>query len=425
MDILLSDPEILKKMAEIAKKEKEEKKNYNNNNNINNNNINSNNINSNNKIDKYSFKQTLHQIKLQTDNIKEEDISNKVNNILNQEQPSKSLKDILNDELNKQDKWKLRFAQKKKLLSKKVNIINEGEINFSKSQSGDIINVTNLNSDDFQKYITKEKENKNEEIIKEENTKEEIKDENKNEEIIKDDKKNKEIIKKQNEIIDNKNENNIKEIDEINTNKKENQIESEKEKTEDVKKIEADENIKNTINQKLKSLDNLINENPEKEDEKNKEKPIQFSLDNIPPKFQNSYLKINNKINQYIDDFNTFFYKDIFENFFLKLKRLVDEKYNKYIEISTTYHSQIKEFEYLCEDETNEDKKNDILFTIDSLKEEQQHEIGKIEDYYNGVISAKIKEFKLTSCKTNPGLELMEEKLKLDIYTIINEIFYK
>ncbi len=415
MDILLSDPEILKKMVEITKKEKEEKKNYNNNNNINNNNINSNNINSNNKIDKYSFKQTLHQIKLQTDNIKEEDISNKVNNILNQEQPSKSLKDILNDELNKQDKWKLRFAQKKKLLSKKVNIINEGEINFSKSQSGDIINVTNLNSDDFQKYITKEKENKNEEIIKEENTKEEIKDENKNEEII----------KQQNEIIENKNENNMKEIDEINTNKKEVQIESKKEKVDDVKKIEADENIKNTINEKLKHLDNLINENPENEDEINKEETIQFSLENIPPKFQNTYLRINNKINQYIDDFNTFFYKDIFENFFLKLKRLVDEKYNKYIEISTTYHSQIKEFEYLCEDETNEDKKKDILFTIDSLKEEQKHEISKNEDYYNGVISAKIKEFKLTSCKTNPGLELMEEKLKLDIYTIINEIFYK
>ena len=165
--------------------------------------------------------------------------------------------------------------------------------------------------------------------------------------------------------------------------------------------------------------------NPENDDEINKEETIQFSLENIPPKFQNTYLRINNKINQYIDDFNTFFYKDIFENFFLKLKRLVDEKYKKYIEISSLYHSQIKEFEFLCEDETNEDKKKDILFTIDSLKEEQQHEISKIEDLYNGIITAKIKEFKLTSCKTNPGLELMEEKLKLDIYTIINEIFYK
>ena len=402
-------------MIEIKNKEKEEK---NNNNNINNNN---NNINFNSKKesqikDKVSFKQTIHQIKIQTDNIKEEDISNKVNNILNQEQPIKSMKNILNDELNKQDKWKLRFAQKKKLLSKKINITNEGEINIVKSKSGDINNFINSNINDFQKNISIEEENKNEESIKQDN---------KNEEMIKDENKNEEIIKQQNEIIENKNENNMKEIDEINTNKKEVQIESKKEKVDDVKKIEADENIKNTINEKLKHLDNLINENPENDDEINKEETIQFSLENIPPKFQNTYLRINNKINQYIDDFNTFFYKDIFENFFLKLKRLVDEKYNKYIEISTTYHSQIKEFEYLCEDETNEDKKNDILFTIDSLKEEQQHEIGKIEDYYNGVISAKIKEFKLTSCKTNPGLELMEEKLKLDIYTIINEIFYK
>ena len=43
----------------------------------------------------------------------------------------------------------------------------------------------------------------------------------------------------------------------------------------------------------------------------------------------------------------------------------------------------------------------------------------------NGVISDKINEFKVTSCKSNPGLELMEEKLKLDIYKKINEIFYK
>ena len=413
MDILLSDPEILKKMVEITKKEKEEK---NRNNNLNNNSINSSSKKTSSIKEKVSFKQTLHQIKLQTDNIKEEDISNKVNNILNQEQPIKSMKNILNDELNKQDKWKLRFAQKKKLLSKKINITNEGEINIVKSKSGDINNFINSNINDFQKNISIEEENKNEESIKQDN---------KNEEMIKDENKNEEIIKQQNEIIENKNENNMKEIDEINTNKKEVQIESKKEKVDDVKKIEADENIKNTINEKLKHLDNLINENPENEDEINKEETIQFSLENIPPKFQNTYLRINNKINQYIDDFNTFFYKDIFENFFLKLKRLVDEKYNKYIEISTTYHSQIKEFEYLCEDETNEDKKNDILFTIDSLKEEQQHEISKIEDLYNGIISAKIKEFKLTSCKTNPGLELMEEKLKLDIYTIINEIFYK
>ena len=248
MDILLSDPEILKKMVEITKKEKEEK---NRNNNLNNNSINSSSKKTSSIKEKVSFKQTLHQIKLQTDNIKEEDISNKVNNILNQEQPIKSMKNILNDELNKQDKWKLRFAQKKKLLSKKINITNEGEINIVKSKSGDINNFINSNINDFQKNISIEEENKNEESIKQDN---------KNEEMIKDENKNEEIIKQQNEIIENKNENNMKEIDEINTNKKEVQIESKKEKVDDVKKIEADENIKNTINEKLKHLDNLINE---------------------------------------------------------------------------------------------------------------------------------------------------------------------
>ena len=301
MDILLSDPEILKKMIEITNKEKEEK---NNNNNINNNN---NNINFNSKKesqikDKVSFKQTIHQIKIQTDNIKEEDISNKVNNILNKEKPIKSMKDIINDELIKQEKWKLRFDKKKKINSKKINI--EGEINYLKSKSGDAINFIDLNVNNFDKNINKEKENKNEEIIKDKN-------------------KNEEILKEQNEILENKKENNIKEIEEINANKKDNQIESKKENIDDdVKKIEIDENFNNIIKEKLKSLDDLINENPEKEEEINKEKTIQFSLENIPLKFQNSYLKINNKINQYIQDFNTFFYKDIFENFFFKIKKI-------------------------------------------------------------------------------------------------------
>ena len=159
MDILLSDPEILKKMIEITKKEKEEK---NNNNNINNNN---NNINFNSKKesqikDKVSFKQTIHQIKIQTDNIKEEDISNKVNNILNKEKPIKSMKDILNDELIKQEKEKLKFDKKKKINSKKINI--KGEINYLKSKSGDAINFIDLNVNNFDKNINKEKENKNE-----------------------------------------------------------------------------------------------------------------------------------------------------------------------------------------------------------------------------------------------------------------------
>ena len=55
------------------------------------------------------------------------------------------------------------------------------------------------------------------------------------------------------------------------------------------------------------------------------------------------------------------------------------------------------------------------------LKEDQEHQIGIIEFQYNSLINQKISDFKLTSFKSNVGLQLMEEQLKLDIYHIIND----
>ena len=411
MDILLSDPDILKKMVEITKKEKERKANKNDG--INNNdNLNDNNKNNNNKT--YSLKQAKQQIKIQTDYIKDEDISMKVGNILNKDIHNKNLKDLINDELNKQNKWKLRLETKKK--NSKIKKCKSSEFHLSDKKSSDEIKKIEENKKDNLIIIEEGKNEEDENNIIKENS------DNKNNEIQILENKNENFEKINLERENKKNENikNEKSENKINTNS---QKEEENKLYED-KKIEVDEDIKKILNEKLKSLENLINTNPP-EEENIKEKIPEFSLENIPPKFQNSYLTIKDKINKYIEAFNKYFYKDIFESFYFKLKRLVDEKYNKYIEISTTYHSQIKEFEFLLEDEINEEKQKDIQFTIDSLKEEQQHEIDRIEDYYNGVISDKINEFKVTSCKSNPGLELMEEKLKLDIYTIINEIFYK
>ena len=101
-------------------------------------------------------------------------------------------------------------------------------------------------------------------------------------------------------------------------------------------------------------------------------------------------------------------------------------KYKKYIEIRNEYHNQIIENEYLLETEdklTNE-KKEEYQQTIESLKEEQQHQIDVIEDEFNKKIMDKISEFKINSFKKNSGIQLLEEKVKLDIYSLINEAFF-
>ena len=90
------------------------------------------------------------------------------------------------------------------------------------------------------------------------------------------------------------------------------------------------------------------------------------------------------------------------------------------------YHSQIKENEHLLENhpEYSEEKKAEIQQIIDSLKDEQQNQIAKIEDEFNRLIVSKVDEFKIKSFKNNSGILLIEEKLKLEIYALINESFY-
>ena len=72
----------------------------------------------------------------------------------------------------------------------------------------------------------------------------------------------------------------------------------------------------------------------------------------------------------------------------------------------------------------DDEKKLEIQQTIDSLNEEQQHQIATIEDEFNRKIIEKISEFKLNTFKNNSGIQLLEEQLKLNIYALINDSFY-
>ena len=128
----------------------------------------------------------------------------------------------------------------------------------------------------------------------------------------------------------------------------------------------------------------------------------------------------------YIINLKNNLYKDILDKFFISLKDLYDLRYKKYIEIKNEYHSSITENEFLLEseeDNLDENKKREIKQIIETLKEELQYQIDKISDEFNGIINMKINEFKINVFK-NIDIQLIEEKLKLDIFSIINEAFY-
>ena len=75
------------------------------------------------------------------------------------------------------------------------------------------------------------------------------------------------------------------------------------------------------------------------------------------------------------------------------------------------------------DDNLTKEKKEEIQQTIESLNEEQQHQIDVVEDEFNKKISDKIAEFKLNAFKHNSGIQLMEERVKFEIYSLINEAF--
>ena len=67
----------------------------------------------------------------------------------------------------------------------------------------------------------------------------------------------------------------------------------------------------------------------------------------IGPKHKQIFLEIRETLDQYVNEFNIYFYENVFQRFSEHVQKLMDEKYTKYIEISKNYHSQIKEMEFL------------------------------------------------------------------------------
>ena len=199
-----------------------------------------------------------------------------------------------------------------------------------------------------------------------------------------------------------------------------------------IRPIEPDDEIKTIIEEKMKILDILKNEDESGEDS-NSPSTVKLPIvskkvkkDDIPPIFQETLALVEEKMNEYIVDLKNQLFKEAFDDFSVKLKDLYDSKYKKYIMVNNEYHSSITEKEFLLENDDNlsEEKKTEIKSIIDSLKEEQKDQIDKIVDEYNNNIILLINEFKQNSFRKNTSVQLLEEQLKLDIYSLINESFY-
>jgi len=402
-------------------------------------------------------------IEYKTDNLMFDDILDKVNEVIedsNAKGNVQTTKNLIENDIEKQNmSWKEKLKNKKRgklrnsmipLGKKKLNLnltksryknMNDGEGSDEendKNENEDNINIifedfNIMNNDD------NDNDNKKEQIIDNfeeinvinENEYENLKEKNvdKNKKTNEKEKKIEEQSRKKS-IMDNDVIRNV-DIDEKILTSVNQKMDLLMKLIEDIEKnkVNDDEDDENLLNNNEKN--NLINNNDnniiiEEKKENKKLSESQTNPINVPIKFQSTYYQVESIMQSYMDEFNNLYYKDIFEQFSSGLKEIYDNKYKKYIDISIEYHNQIKENEHILENNDNlsEEKKIEIQQIIDSLKDEQQNQIAKIEDEFNRLIVSKVNEFKINSFKNNSGIQLLEEQLKLDIYSLINESFY-
>ena len=59
---------------------------------------------------------------------------------------------------------------------------------------------------------------------------------------------------------------------------------------------------------------------------------------------------------------------------------------------------------------------------IANLREEYNNELAKVDDQFNKFVYEAECKFKNSYLKDNPGIQLMEERFKLDMYNLINSV---
>ena len=382
------------------------------------------------------------------ENVKEEEKEEKDKNVKEEEKEEKN-KDIKEEEKEEKNK-----SVKEEEKEEKDKDVKEEE---KEEKDKDVKEEEKEEKDKDVKEEEKEEKDKDvkeeEKEEKDKNTKEEEqKDNNKNEEANiennkKEEEKNENNINEENNKKEEKNNENIindEENDSLKYKKETNDIQDDipkpvparRRKSIDdenvIRKIELSDEIKTKIQEKMEKIKTLINGDISDDDSNILSTTSLPSVtqktnpEKIPPHFQDTIDLIEEKLKTYVGNINKHFYLEMFDNFYYKLKELYDNKYKKYIQVNDEYHSSIKENEYMidCNDNISENEKQRLQNIIDGLKEEQKDQIDQILDEFNNNIKNLISDFKHNLFKNNVGMQLIEEQLKLDIYSMINEAFY-
>lgn len=142
------------------------------------------------------------------------------------------------------------------------------------------------------------------------------------------------------------------------------------------------------------------------------------------PRNRQVFNDLGGNIDKFISEFNYYFYEEVFQKVVLEIEKSLNVKQEKSLEITRNYSSQIKEMEFLLNTEDNDEKyKEEFKAIINQLEEEHQMELDKLEEDTNQIIKEIKRKFRADGFKANSGIQLIEEKFRLDMYNSIMNLF--
>lgn len=175
-------------------------------------------------------------------------------------------------------------------------------------------------------------------------------------------------------------------------------------------------NSTNNIDTKCKTKEK-INDNDNKENNQNSNNDNKLSVIDL----------FKEKVNKYFDEYNDEICKYYFASTLSKMSDLSKKKYSTNIDIYEGYQINIKDLlrkQISC---NSKEEENILEDDINNLKEEQDHEIEKNNDYYEKLIYDEIAKFKLLGySKSSPKeLDTLKNKIKCELYNELYKILSK
>lgn len=129
---------------------------------------------------------------------------------------------------------------------------------------------------------------------------------------------------------------------------------------------------------------------------------------------------IQPSLESFENEINRYFFSNVFQRFNELIHRIMNERFNKYTETCRIYQNQIKEMEFLVNDDDQHQESINLI--IENLKEEKQQELERMEEHYQNVIEEAISNFKFSGLKNNSGIQLIEEKFKLEFFNLVSDV---